>query len=313
MGCGRGNLQMDKELRVGNNAGGAIVPELAITSELVGLVKRDIMEIRSDMENAGGREAKDWTQVRSQTELDSEALPGGKELGNDDVGEALGESDDFCVAPELMVHDTGATPTISPNPAFKHKEWQQGVVEPQQPNSGESQMQGEPDEEEEFNEATFTSSLDLTPSGGAKVCWWKSKDVIPLHWSSGLSAIEPGLTANTTTASSVGSSRVPSPLPELEGTAKLEGGSSGREKTNGNMQVTLNTNGHGYAAQSNGRFGGGVNGMGLLPLPLSIPGLGVLVGGGALWMGSMGKKLGELRDSPMYMFLRFYQLDSSLE
>jgi len=143
-------------------------------------------------------------------------------------------------------------------------------VEPQQPVPGEPQPQGEPDDDEEFDEATFTSSLDLTPSGGAKVCRPKSKDVVPLHWSSGLSAVEPGLTANTTTASSVGSSRVPSPLSELEGTAKVEGGSSGREKTNGNMRATtIHMNGHGHAAQTNGRVGGGVNGwVHFLPLRL---------------------------------------------
>jgi len=120
-----------------------------------------------------------------------------------------------------------------------------------------------------------------------------------------LSAIEPGstLTANTTTASSVGSSRVPSPHSELEGTAKVEGGSSGREKTNGNMRTTtIHTNGHGHSVQTNGRVGGGVNGVGSLPPPSSIPGLGVLTGGGASWMNNVGKKLGELRDSPTYVF-----------
>ena len=161
--------------------------------------------------------------------MDASSL-GGKELGGDDVGEGqkpLGESDDFCAAPELIVHDTGATPTRSPNPAFKRKEWQQGVVDLQQPLPGQPQPQGEPDNEEEFDEPTFTSSLDLTPSGGAKVCRRKSEDVVPMHWNNGLLAMEPGLTANTTTASSVGSSRVPTPLPELEGTAKVEGGGSG--------------------------------------------------------------------------------------
>ena len=194
---------------------------------------------------------------------------------------------------------------MTPSPAFGRTERQQQcAVEPQQPVPGEPQPQGEPDEEE-FDEATFASSLDLTPSGGAKVCRRKSKDVVPLHWNSGLSAIEPGstLTANTTTASSIGSSRVPSPLPELEGTAKVEGGSSGREKTNGNMRATtIHTNGHGHAAQTNGRVGGGVNGVGSLPPPSSIPGLGVLTGGGASWMNNVGKKLGELRDSPTYVF-----------
>ena len=172
--------------------------------------------------------------------MDASSL-GGKELGGYDVVEGqkpLGEGDDFCAAPELMVHDTGATPTMSLNPAFKRKD----AVDPQQPALGEPQPQGEPDEEDEFDEATFASSLDLTPSRGVKVRRWKSKDVVPLHWNSGLSAIEPGLTANTTTASSVGSSWVPSPLPELEGTAKVE---SGREKTNGNMQVcTLHSSTH---------------------------------------------------------------------
>ena len=134
----------------------------------------------------------------------------------------LGESDDFRAAPELMVHDTGATPTMCPNPTFKRKEQQQGVMDTQQP------VPGEPDEEDEFDEATFTPSLDLTPSGGAKVRRRKSKDVVPLHWNSGLSTIEPGLAVNTTTASSVGSSRVPSPLPELEGTVNVEGGRGDR-------------------------------------------------------------------------------------
>ncbi|EDR06988.1 uncharacterized protein LACBIDRAFT_328400 [Laccaria bicolor S238N-H82] len=251
-----------------------------------------------------------YSQCSSSTAASS---LGGKELGGDDVEdgqEPLGESDNFCAAPELMVHDTGATPTMSPNPAFKRKERQQGAIDPQQPVPGEPQPQSEPDDDDdEFDEATFTSSLDLTPSGGAKVRRRKSKDVVPLHWSSGLSAIEPGLTANTATASSVGSSRVPSPLPELEGTAKIEGGTSGREKTNGNtMRATLNTNGHGYAAQSDGRFGGGVYGMGSLPPPSSIPGLGVLTGGGATWMGSVGKKLGELRDSPAYVYLSAFSI-----
>ena len=239
------------------------------------------------------------------TSTDASSL-GGKELGGDDVEDGQkppGEIEDFCAAPELMVHDTGATPTMSPNLAFKRKERQQGMVDPQQPVPGEPQPQGEPDQEDEFDEATFASNLDLTPSGGAKVRQRKSKDVVPLHWNSGLSAIEPGLTANTTTASSVGSSRIPSPLPELEGAAKVEGG---REKTNGNMRATMNVNGHGHAAQTNGRVGGGVNEVGSLPPPSSIPGLGVLTGGGASWMGSMGKKLGELRDSPTYVFSRLF-------
>ena len=174
--------------------------------------------------------------------------------------------------------------------------------------SRSSPFQGSPNPKESLtrSEATFTSSLHLTTSGGAKVHWRKSTDVVPLHWSSGLSAIEPGLTANTTTASSVGSSRVPSPLHELEGTAKVEGGGSGREKTNGNMRATVNTNGHGYAAQNDGSVVGGVNGVCSFPSPSSIPGLGVLTGGGESWMGSVGKKLGELRDSPTYAYLRFF-------
>ena len=59
-----------------------------------------------------------YSQCSSSTDASS---LGGKELGGDDVGEGqkpLGESDDFRAAPELMVHDTGATPTMSPNPAF---------------------------------------------------------------------------------------------------------------------------------------------------------------------------------------------------
>ena len=189
-------------------------------------------------------------------------------MGGDDVGEGhkpLGESDEFRAASELMVHDTGATPTMSPNPAFKRKEQQQDVVDPQQPVPGEPQPQGEPDEEEEFDEVTFASSLDLTPSGGAKVRRRKSKDVVAMHWNSGLTTIEPGLTANTTTASSVGSSRVPTPLPELEGAAKVEGGGSGREKTHGNMRATITTNGHEHTAHTNGRVAGGVT---CAPFPL---------------------------------------------
>ena len=87
-------------------------------------------------------------------------------------------------------------------------------------------------------------------------------------------------------------------------TAKVEGGGgSGREKMNGNMRATtIHTNGHGHVAQTNGRVGGGVNGVGSLPPPSSIPGLGVLMGGGVLWMNNVGKKLGELRDSPTYVF-----------
>ena len=246
--------------------------------------------------------------LQCSTSTDASSL-GDKELGGDDVGEGqkpLGESDSFWADPELMVHDTGATPTMSPNPAFKRKEQQKGAVDRQQSVPGEPQPEGGPDQEDEFDKATFASSLDLTPTGGVKVRRRKSNDVVPLHWNSGLSAIETGLTANTTTASSVGSSRVPSPLPELEGTAKVEGGCGGREKTNGNMRATMNTNGHGHAAQTNGRVGGGLNGVGSLPPPSSIPGLGVLTGGGASWMGSMGKKLGELRDSPTYVFLRFF-------
>jgi len=111
---------------------------------------------------------------------------GSKEVGGDDDDgkgqKPLGESDNFCVASELMVHDTGAPPTTSPSPVFECTEQQQQcAVEPQQPIPGEPQPQGEPDDKEEFDEATFTSSLDLTPSGGAKVRWWKSKDVVPLH------------------------------------------------------------------------------------------------------------------------------------
>jgi len=83
--------------------------------------------------------------------------------GDDDVGEGqkpLGESENFCAAPELMVHDTGATSTMRPNPAFQRTERQQQcAVEPQQPVPAEPQPQGEPDEEEEFDETTFTSSL----------------------------------------------------------------------------------------------------------------------------------------------------------
>ena len=53
-------------------------------------------------------------------------------MGGDDVGEGqklLGESDNFRAAPDLMVYDTGATPTMSPNPVFECKERQQSVVE----------------------------------------------------------------------------------------------------------------------------------------------------------------------------------------
>ena len=60
---------------------------------------------------------------------------GVKVSGGDDVGEGqkpLGKSDDFRAATELMVHDTGATPTMSPNPVFDCKERQQSVVEPRQ-------------------------------------------------------------------------------------------------------------------------------------------------------------------------------------
>ena len=35
-------------------------------------------------------------------------------------------------------------------------------------------------------------------------------------------------------------------------------------------------------------------------------------GGGAPWMGSVGKKFEQLRDSPPYVFLRSFRLDSSL-
>ena len=55
---------------------------------------------------------------------------------------------------------------------------------------------------------------------------------------------------------------------------KVEAGSGSREKTNGNMQATMNTNGHGHAAQTNGRVRAGV---GSLPPPSFIPGLGVLM------------------------------------
>ena len=129
--------------------------------------------------------------------------------GGDDVGQGqklLGESDNFRAAPDLMVYDTGATPIMSPNPAFNYKERQQGVADLQQPVSGEPQPRGELTRRSSTK--TFTSSLGLIPSGEANFCWGKSKDVVPPHWSSGLSAIEPGLTANTTTASSVGCSRV---------------------------------------------------------------------------------------------------------
>ncbi|KIK04758.1 hypothetical protein K443DRAFT_675536, partial [Laccaria amethystina LaAM-08-1] len=236
----------------------------------------------------------------SQCSSSTAASSVGRELVGEDVGEhqkPLGESDNFRAAPEVMEHDTVATPSKSPDHAFKRKDRQQGAVEPQQPVPGEPQPQGEPDEEE-FDEATFTSSLDLTLSGGAKVRRRNSKDVVPLRWNSGLSAIEPGLTANTTTASSVESSRAPPPPPEPEGTAKVEGSSGAREGTNGNMRATINTNGHGYAAQTNGGVGRGMNGVGSLPPPSSIPGPGVLTGGGASWVGSVGKKLGELRDNP---------------
>ena len=118
----------------------------------------------------------------------------------------LGESDNFRAAPDLMVYDTGAAPIMSPNPAFNYKERQQGVADLQQPVSGEPQPRGELTRRSSTK--TFTSSLGLIPSGEANFCWGKSKDVVPPHWSSGLSAIEPGLTANTTTASSVGCSRV---------------------------------------------------------------------------------------------------------
>jgi len=66
------------------------------------------------------------------------------------------------------------------------------------------------------------------------------------------------------------------------------------------MQVTIHVNGHRHAAQTNRRVGGGVNGVDSLPPPSS---MSVLMGGGALWMNNVGKKLGELRDSPTYAFL----------
>ena len=103
-----------------------------------------------------------YSQCSSSTDASSLR---GKELGGDDVGEGqkpLGESDDFRAAPELMVHDAGATPTMSLNPTFKRKQWQQGAVDAQHPVSGEPQPQGEPDKEEKFDKATFVSSLDLT-------------------------------------------------------------------------------------------------------------------------------------------------------
>ena len=50
----------------------------------------------------------------------------------------------------------------------------------------------------------------------------------------------------------------------------------------------------------------------VLFLRLRLSGLGVLMGGGAPWMGSVGKKFGELRDSPPYVFLRSFRPDSFL-
>ena len=72
-----------------------------------------------------------------------------------------------------------------------------------------------------------------------------------------MSAIEPRLTADTTTASSVGSLGVLSPPPELEGTARVEGGSRGKEKMNGNMGVSTNQ----------WEVGGGLNTYQDLPAP----------------------------------------------
>ena len=77
--------------------------------------------------------------------------------------------------------------------------------------------------------------------------------------------------AKTTTASSVGSSGVLLPLTEHEGAMKVDGGTCVREKMNGNMWATINTNGYGHAVQTDGRVGGGVNGVGRsLPLHLSL-------------------------------------------
>ena len=61
-----------------------------------------------------------------------------------------------------------------------------------------------------------------------------------------------------------------------------------------------------YEAKTNGRVGGGVNVVGSLPPPSSIPGLGVLTGGGASWMGSVGEKWGGVRDIPTYVSLCFF-------
>jgi len=67
-------------------------------------------------------------------------------LGSKEVG---GDDDDDGEGQKLLgegVHNTGATPTMSPNPAFEHTEQQQqGAVEPQQPVPGEPQPQGELD------------------------------------------------------------------------------------------------------------------------------------------------------------------------
>ena len=42
MGCSKGNLQTDGELRVGYNAGMGMVKELAMVQEWAGVVKRDM-------------------------------------------------------------------------------------------------------------------------------------------------------------------------------------------------------------------------------------------------------------------------------
>ena len=57
---------------------------------------------------------------------------------------------------------------------------------------------------------------------------------------------------------------------ELEGAAKVEGGGSDREKTHVNVGATINPNGHGHAAQTNGRVAGGVNLCSLSSLLLSV-------------------------------------------
>ena len=65
-------------------------------------------------------------------------------MEGDDVGEGqkpLGESDDFRAALDLMVYDTGATPTMTPNLEFNCKEWQLSAVDLQQPVPGEPQLE----------------------------------------------------------------------------------------------------------------------------------------------------------------------------